>query len=112
MKTLKFALIAAIVACTMVSLAYADGFKEKPKPLKVLNVTIQKAIHIPGLLVAMYEQLDKEDFLNNPQLVYVGKVNFKGVQYRISGTREQWIKFFQLEGVSPVNTNKVVFGIG
>ena len=112
MKTLKFALIAAIVACTMVSLANADGFTKKTKPLKVMNVTFQKAIHIPGLMVAMYEQLDKEDLLNSPSLVLVGEVTFNGILYRISGTREQWVKFFLMKGISPGKAKEIVFGIG
>ena len=62
MKTLKFAMIAALLACTLVSLASTDGFKEKPK--KVLNLTFEKAVQNHGLLVAMYQQLD-ESILNN-----------------------------------------------
>jgi hypothetical protein len=109
MKTLKFALIAAIVACTMVSLANADGIKEKPKFKKVVNMTIQKAVHTPGLLLAMYDQIDKEEFLHNYQYLYIAEVVFQGNIYRIHGTREEWIKFFKIKGEAPINTNK---GIG
>lgn len=96
MKTLKIALVAAIVACTMVSLAYADGVKEKPKFKKVVNLTYEKAMQNPGLVAAMYEQLDKEDFLDNTQTVYVAMVVYQGNTYRITGTRLQWIRFFKL----------------
>jgi hypothetical protein len=91
MKTLKFALIAALLACTMVSLASTDGFKEKPK--KVINCTFEKAIHTPGLVVAMYQQLD-ESILNNNQLVYTCEVVYQGTLYRITGTYNQWLRFF------------------
>jgi len=113
MKTLKFALIAAIVACTMVSLANADGFKGKPGglPLKVITLTIEKAVHIPGLAVAMYEQIDEKMLLESPTAILVAKVNFKGVEYRIRGTREQWLRFFNHAGELPVNTAKG-FGLG
>jgi len=104
MKTLKFALIAALIACTMVSLASADGFKSKPKFKKVVNLTIEKAIQNPGLVVAMYQQLDAEDFINGNQLTYVAEVTYNENIYRISGTREQWIRFFRCKWDLPVKT--------
>ena len=91
MKALKFALIAALVACTMVSLASTDGFKEKPK--KVVNCTFEKAIHMPGLLVAMYQQLDDE-VLGKEQPSYTLEVRLQGTLYRITGSRGQWVAFF------------------
>jgi len=108
MKTVKFALIAAFIACTMVSLANTDGFKSKPKPIKVVNLTLEKAITIPGLVLAMYDQLSKEDVLANPQLNYVGEVTYNGVLFRISGSREQWIKFFRMKGELPPTKNPIV----
>ena len=91
MKALKFALIAALVACTMVSLASTDGFKEKPK--NVVNISFEKAIHNPGLLIAMHQQLDKS-ILNNNQLVYTCEVTYGSTLYRITGTYGQWFRFF------------------
>jgi len=111
MKTLKFALIAALVACTMVSLASADGFKNKPNPMKVVNLTLEKAVHIPGLVVAMYQQIDKDDFLNNTQLILVAEVVYQGTLYRISGSYEQWVLFFRLHVDLPVNTKHPVIGV-
>ncbi len=78
MKTLKFALIAALVTCTMVSLASADGYKTKPKPIKVVNLTLEEAVHIPGLVVAMYKKLDKDDFPINIQHTYVTEAVYLG----------------------------------
>jgi hypothetical protein len=111
MKTLKFALIAALVACTMVSLSYADGFTGKPKPIKVVNLTLEKAVQIPGLVVAMYQQIDKDDFLNNTHLILVAEVVYQGTLYRISGSFEQWVLFFKLHGDLPVNTKYPVIGV-
>jgi hypothetical protein len=56
MKTLKFALIAALVACTMVNLANTDEFKSKPK--KAVKMTIDRAVKNPALVMAMYQQID------------------------------------------------------
>lgn len=102
MKTLKFALIAAIVACTMVSLAKADGFKEKPTFKKVKNITLVQAMKVPGLPQAMYQQLDVEDFLDNPQAVFTAEVTLNGNIYRITGSRDEWVKFFKLEVIHSV----------
>jgi hypothetical protein len=103
MKTLKFALIAALVACTMVSLSYADGLKEKPKPLKVVNLSLEKAIHVPGLIVAMYAQINEDELLKNIQHMYVAEVTFQNTLYRISGTFGQWARFFRMKIDFPVN---------
>ena len=93
MKTLKIALIAALVACTMVSLASAnvDGFHKQPK--KMVGITIERAIQNPGLVIAMYQQLNP-GFLGNDQKIYRVNVTYQNTIYRISGTREQWKKFF------------------
>jgi hypothetical protein len=111
MKTLKFAMIAALVACTMMSLSYADGFTGKPKPIKSVNLTLEKAFTLPGLVWAMYEQIDKDDFLNNTQAILVAEVVYKGICYRISGTREQWIRFFLKHGDLPINSKHPEIGV-
>ena len=111
MKTLKFALIATLVAFTMVSLANADGFKSKPKPIKIVNLAFEKAMTSPGLVLAMYAQLDKDDFLNSLQHIYVAKVSFQGTMYQITGTRTQWVRFFMMQGELPINTKYKGIGI-
>lgn len=91
MKTLKFALIAALIACAMVSLAEADGIKAKPK--KIVYCTFDKAIHTPWLLIAMYQQLEPK-FISKEQPSYSLDVVLGGTIYRINGTRDQWVAFF------------------
>ncbi|HNQ83022.1 MAG TPA: hypothetical protein PLW31_08505 [Bacteroidales bacterium] len=104
MKTLKSILVATLVAVTMVGLSNTDGFKIKPKPLKVVNVSFEKAIQCPGLVKAMYEQIDKEELLSNGTLnKYVAEVTYSGTLYRITGTRAQWIWFFRIKIDLPYN---------
>ena len=110
MKTLKLAMVATLVAFVMVTGASADGFKSKPKPIKIVNLTFEKAMTSPGLVLAMYAQLDKDDFLNGPQHTYVAEVTFNGTLYRISGTLEQWIRFFRMKGDLPINKKNPVIG--
>jgi hypothetical protein len=103
MKTLKFAMIAALLACTLVSLANTDGFKEKPK--KIINLTFEKAVHTPGLVVAMYQQLD-ESILNSNQLVITADVVYQGTTFRITGSYSQWFRFFSGKW-SPLKDRKI-----
>ena len=91
MKSLKFALIAAIVACTMVSLA-RDG-RTNTEPRKVAVISFSQAIQNPGLVVAIYQQVDP-GFLNNYVQNALVDVVYNGTLYRISGTYENWVSFF------------------
>jgi hypothetical protein len=77
MKTFKFALIAAIVACTMVRLANADGFHEKPISKKIMNISLEKAMKMPGLVAAMYQQIDKREILHSPNHIYVDRISHR-----------------------------------
>jgi hypothetical protein len=98
MKALKFVLIALLVALTLMSLASAEGFKSKPGSKKIVNTTFEKAVLNPGLLAAMYEQTDREEFLQHTQPFYIAEVTFESNIYHIRGTREQWIFFFRMKG--------------
>jgi hypothetical protein len=111
MKTLKFALIALLIAGTMVSMANAEGFKSKVQPIKVVNVTIERAAQIPGLLLAMYEQIKADELLNGNQYTFVAEVTYQGVKYRISGTLPQWINFFKMQGALPFDSKSPIVGI-
>jgi hypothetical protein len=110
MKTLKLAMIATFVAFSMVSLANADGFKSKVQPIKVVNVSIEKAVQIPGLLLAMYEQIKADELLNGNQYTFVAEVTYQGVKYRISGTLPQWINFFKMQGALPFDSQSPIVG--
>ena len=108
MKTLKFALIAVVIACTMVNLASANEFNSKPKINKVVNLSFEKAMSNHGLVLAMYGQLVKEDFLNSHQHVYTALVSYQGIIYRITGSFDQWMKFFRRRADLPANASKGV----
>jgi hypothetical protein len=92
MKTLKFALVALILACTLAGMANTDGFKSKPR--KAVSITYQEAIKNPMLKSAMKLQLDP-GFLNTIEQLYVVEVTYNNVLYRILGSRQSWISFFK-----------------
>ncbi len=106
MKALKFALLAALIACTMISLANADGFKEKPKFKVGVCMTLENAIKIPGLVRAMYQQISMLDLIDAHQHVYVAEVYYDGKYYRITGTFDQWMRFFTMDGGLPAKIVK------
>lgn len=94
MKTMRIAVIATLVAFALATAANADGFK--PNPKKVTNITIDKALQNPQLVVAMYAQLDPS-FLDNVQHLYVVKVVYNNTIFNILGSRQSWISFFKLK---------------
>lgn len=98
MKTVKFVLIAVLVATAMVNSASADGFKGKPK--KSVSITYDGAIKNPELVSAMYQQLDSK-FLDNIEQLYVVEVDYHGACYRILGSRQDWISFFRHMWIPP-----------
>jgi hypothetical protein len=106
MKTLKLATIAMLVAFTMVSMSYADGIKEKPKFKVVTNMNLDKAIQNAGLVRAIYLQVTRQDVIDAHQHVYVAEVIFQGKTYRITGTFDQWMRFFVMDGMPRANCQR------
>jgi hypothetical protein len=104
MKSLRISVIAVIVALTTVSSSYADGIKLNPQLKASVSISIEQAIRIPGLVRAMYQQVTKEQVIAAHQHVYVAKVYYEGKVYFISGTFDQWIRFFQMDGGSYATT--------
>ena len=92
MKAMKLAMVAILIASTVVCMANADGFKAKPK--HVYTLSLVKALHQPGLVAAMKAQLDA-GFLKLDKEFYTVEVTYNGDLYKITGTRAQWIMFFR-----------------
>ena len=104
MKTLKFTLIAAIVACTMASQVYADGGVQQKKAIKkIVNINYEKAITNPGLVTAMYQQVTMEDLRHSPGHILVVDVVYQMNIYRIKGTLDQWFRFLMRGGLAPAS---------
>jgi len=108
MKTLKLALVTAIVAFTLVNVSYADGFRTNPKFKKVHNVTLENAIKNPELVRAMYDQLTLAQVLevqpyNNPATIVI-----KGETWKIYGTSDQSHQFCGTSGVSQTGSSPSV----
>ncbi len=95
MKTLRLALIAVLVAFVAANVANADGFKAQPKAMKVIKITYAVAVTDPGLMNAMYAQLNP-GFLKDDLPFYTVRVVYKYNIYAIRGTHAEWTLFFKL----------------
>lgn len=99
MKTLKCVLLTALFAVAMIGNAVADEApKVKAKKVvsaRIVKITFEKAIQNPGLLSAMNAQLDKS-LISEDKPVYVARVCYAHRLYLISGSQDQWKRFFKM----------------
>ncbi len=111
MKTLKILIIMALATITLAGYSSVDDFKLKPGPKKIVVMSFERAVKNPGLLLAMYQQLD-EGFLNNNinQKTFTVYVLYDDSIYKITGTYEQWKLFFSLHLKLPVHFDKIMIG--
>lgn len=106
MKTLKLLIIATLLTFTAASVTNADGFRKRPVVKQAVSVTIEKAIQVPALVVAMHQQISP-----NILYLYLGPtltvdVNYLQVIYRITGSRGQWLDFFHGPGIEKNSDSK------
>lgn len=106
MKTLKITLISVLVAFSLISMANNGNAAHKTEYKKIKNVTIEQALKISGLEAAMYRQIDPDDLMISPSHIYVATVSFEGTTFLISGTLDQWVRFFKREGLPQINKQR------
>lgn len=99
MKSLTIILVAMLIASTAFGMSKGDEFTLKPK--NTVDVAFERAICVPGLVVAMLQQLDG-DILYNNQPFYTLEVSYGGTIYRITGSCQQWLLFFKLQWEYPI----------
>jgi hypothetical protein len=112
MKSLTLVLIAAFISTAMVGTVSADDSSSKDLPVKVIYLKLSQAMSDPGLLAAMFEQIESPKFLDGSKLVYVATVTYKGITFKISGTLEEWTLFFKLKGTLAINNGLQVVNKG
>ena len=92
MKTLRIALIAALVC--FVAMSYAKVEPNNNKKIQVIS--LEQAVKNPGLVVAMKVQLDTEFLKIEHPGWYYAKVKYQNTTYVIYGKRQAWLRFFKL----------------
>lgn len=96
MKTLKLVMIAFLVSTVaMVGFANLDHPDTQPVSKLIVNVTFEEAMQIPGLNVAMHQQLNN-DFMGVNASTYTFDVTHMNYVFRITGTYAQWVWFFKI----------------
>ena len=111
MKTLKLTMVAALVAFLMVNVASANDFKSKPRFSKVTNLTLENAKKNPGIVTALYAQLNMTKLEKSAGDLYVGELRYHGQLLRISGSYIEWIRFFRLITEPPVHQKEAMKSI-
>jgi hypothetical protein len=100
MKSLKLVLVAAIIACSTVNMAIADGFYTKSKQtigqVSPRVCSLVKACNCPELVEAILEQVNPWFLFTQPyQKRYTVEVTCNNSLWLITGTREEWIMFYE-----------------
>jgi len=106
MKTLKITIIAALITCNIVGMANFRLADKSSGIKKIKNVTIEQALKISGLEEAMYHQINPDKLVIIPSHIYIATVTFQGTTFLISGTLDQWVRFFRKEGMPQVNKQR------
>jgi len=93
MKTLKITLVAIIVTFTAFSAICGDMTDDKPKFRQATLITLEQAIKNPGMVMAIYSQVNPDDLTWLQGKIYVGEVVYHGQLYRIKAGYGTWIHF-------------------
>ena len=91
MKTLKFALIAAILSFALISYG---GIEPRPAK-KMVKISLHKACQDPGLRAAMYDQVRAEFLKLEKPGLYYAFVYHNNCVYRVSAKHKEWIRFLK-----------------
>ena len=103
MKSLKLAVIAVLLTFSVVNIAKSDGFGTIKDPKNVVSLTLQQAVQVPGLVVAMNQQLNP-GFLNTNQQYYTVSVSTPQYIFKITGTYQEWKLFFSPKWGTPAES--------
>ena len=100
MKIKKLAMIATILVIGAMSIPTASAVMvesaEKIAVLTEIRLTFDEAMEDPGLVEAMYEQLDISLLASSvtKKNWYVASVEYDDAKYRIRGSYNEWMEFF------------------
>jgi hypothetical protein len=97
MKTLRFALIAAMMTLTLMSMAQHNERNttgQSLRNMKVIDLCI--AAQNPGLRMAIRAQVNIGDLLTGGHSrLYFAPVNYRGNNIMVRGSYFEWIEFFK-----------------
>ena len=94
MKTLKLAIVTAMITFSMVSLGAKEVKKTRLRKKMVLS--FENAVQNPSLVMALYQQIDPQIPFNQ-QYTIIASVILEETLYLIPGSYDQWKEFFALK---------------
>lgn len=99
MKTLKSILITAIFVCSTLGFtnAYSESTstsKDMAKDNVSIKISIMEAQQIPGLSMAIRDQISPKFLLLNSPRYYVFRVKYHGNEYLVHGRFIEWKLFY------------------
>jgi len=98
MKTTKLILVATLMAIATFGVAQtrslAPRTELRAEPQRALCITLTAAMYNPGLVSAIYAQVNTS-FLAGDQQIYTVTVRYNKNVYLVSGSRNQWINFLR-----------------
>ena len=96
MKTIKLLMIAAVVSVAL--MGNAENLLQKSDDVRVIKIGLRQAMHDPGLVFAMHQQLTPYFILEQEKAdLYAAQVRYQNKIFEIHGTQEAWIVFFRTE---------------
>ncbi len=96
MKATKFVLVAALMSFVMMSFAQSESARNS-NPFAV-KISISKAMENPGLVKAMYRQIDEKTVLAGEPAGYItAQVSYGHVTHFIYGKYSEWLRFFVID---------------
>src|SRR5210317_676972 len=98
MKTRKPVMIAGILAIVVMSFSISQMVNATEDPRqkiekKVAHLTFDEAIQNPGILKAMYEQVEN-NIIPQHWPYYTARIQYRSVSIFVQGSLQQWNYFF------------------
>lgn len=94
MKTKNLFTLASIVLIAFLTFSYLPSSQANITAKTSIYITLDEAVQNPGLVNAMYSQLN-DDFLMRNQAAYTQKVIYQGINVYITGSFHDWKAFFK-----------------
>lgn len=100
MKTTKLILITALMAIATLGFSFTESLPRntgQTVDMKSNLVPLKYAMKIPGLYIAMHQQISPDFLVHSNQQSFTFRVKVHQKEYFVSGLKNEWVKFFSKE---------------
>ncbi|MEZ5195431.1 MAG: hypothetical protein R2764_03240 [Bacteroidales bacterium] len=101
MKTTKTILVVILMLITTIGFSQVDGNEQKePPPVQLsVKISLERAVQIPGLKMAIYDQVSPRILLKPVRVITV-KVVYRNTIFSVYGEYNAWKAFFKVRPVA------------